>query len=930
MCQPGAGHLRFLSRAGVLILGLTVLSFGVHPVRAGDDPGSGVSWGEDGSRGRDRSRGNKKEPGRRSLETRIASHEGVFTLHDAAASAESGEEFIGYLAFWDDFETDTLFLYGRLLLDRLDVGWALENLQRDLSVELVTFRAKNFMLDGALSEAAVEIPDATEWHLATRNLIRELVECSGPSVGPDDSPGISCVRWPCMATAPPSPPPPVSPKPPGSRGLHEPQAELVPKATLWRCYVADESPGIACSCGGGGGGPPPCSCSSDADCNDGNECTVGECALCVCTFWPTSSSSCERDGNPCTKGWCDIGTCLNERPTPGAPCADDGKACTSDVCDGTGACVHPPNDDLCDDGNACTFDWCDWVTGACLNPVNSGPCDDEDLCTEDDVCSGGVCAGVDVVCPGTQLCDPADGGCKDCLTDDDCNGGDPCMENVACSGGVCSGTPMDCDDNNVCTFADCLGGVCVNDPMSGGACDDEDLCTMNDTCVGGQCEGTPIKCHDSDLCTDDACEHGICFFTFNGNPGCGSGGPCAGGCDDGNQCTVDSCDDNTCTHTTHSGSCKDGDACTTNDACSAGACVGTPMDCDDGDPCTNDWCSPGKGGPCNHASLCEKGECCAPPCVACEDNGALSGGSIDVDPDSACIGDTITFTASGVVDNGGIIRVDCVMKTEIPAVTPTYTWTITRPVPLTPTTGSGSEATVSANLPGTYSCTFTARADHRECPPDSRTIAPATGTAATSATLTVDPSSIPATTDWPEMPDYSYSEVTVTWDPPECEGTLEVVDLGLTDGYQPPSDGTLQRMSATVWRYTAFDEPQNEIHSETVRVSIGAIKGGVELDREEVQVFSVHHWWTTPPNTGPTGSFMPPTLRTTRMITTSLAGNTPPSWRPLVACFPVSKSAPIIVLVVCWALASLPVLIVIVRSSARPRSIGPRTGMRVP
>ncbi len=100
-------------------------------------------------------------------------------------------------------------------------------------------------------------------------------------------------------------------------------------------------------------------------------------------------------------------------------------------------------------------------------------------------------------------------------------------------------------------------------------------------------------------------------------------------------------------------------------------------------------------------------------------------------PDPVCIGDTITFTVSGVVDNGGIMREDCTSKRSIDPVTPTYTWEITRPVPFVPVTGSGAAATVLGELPGEHSCTFTATAN-RECEPPPIDIGPVTATVATS------------------------------------------------------------------------------------------------------------------------------------------------------------------------------------------------------
>ena len=128
---------------------------------------------------------------------------------------------------------------------------------------------------------------------------------------------------------------------------------------------------------------------------------------------------------------------------------------------------------------------------------------------------------------------------------------------------------------------------------------------------------------------------------------------------------------------------------------------------------------------------CGNGECCTQECEECLENGSLSGGSIDVQPNPACIGDTITFTASGVVDDGGIKRVYCTAKEAIPPVAPPYTWQLTippdYPPPLPPLSGTGPAVSVVAEAAGTYSATFTATAD-RECEPPEITVGPATAT----------------------------------------------------------------------------------------------------------------------------------------------------------------------------------------------------------
>jgi hypothetical protein len=77
-----------------------------------------------------------------------------------------------------------------------------------------------------------------------------------------------------------------------------------------------------------------------------------------------------------------------------------------------------------------------------------------------------------------------------------------------------------------------------------------------------------------------------------------------------------------------------------------------------------------------------------------------------------------------VVDEGGIMEVDCNTKTAVEPVAPEYAWTITKP-DTTTVSGTGASAVVLADQAGTYSCTFTASAD-RECPPPDITIGPET------------------------------------------------------------------------------------------------------------------------------------------------------------------------------------------------------------
>jgi len=196
-----------------------------------------------------------------------------------------------------------------------------------------------------------------------------------------------------------------------------------------------------------------------------------------------------------------------------------------------------------------------------------------------------------------------------------------------------------------------------------------------------------------------------------------------------------------------------------------------------------------------------------------------------------------------VVDSGGVKRVNCNGSTSVGPVTPDFTWVITKPDQST-VEGSGSTAEVVAEEPGEYSCTFTAAAE-RDCPPEPITIGPESKTLTFTGTITADPTSIPATTPWPDMPaNLSQSSMTVTCTPPECEGTLEIVEVDPIEGYTPPDSGTLTPGDGNTWRYDAFSEPATAMCSKLVRVWIGAMQGELELSRVSILVRPVHAYWT--------------------------------------------------------------------------------------
>ena len=124
-------------------------------------------------------------------------------------------------------------------------------------------------------------------------------------------------------------------------------------------------------------------------------------------------------------------------------------------------------------------------------------------------------------------------------------------------------------------------------------------------------------CNDKNACTvNDRCLAGVCVgaLATDGMP-----------CTDDNQCTVaDMCVKGACRGTAviDGTSCTDGDPCTEPDTCRMGLCTsGSPVSCDDGDQCTTDRCVEGDG--CHHD-----------PLLMCPD-ASISGDGGSVDADAA-------------------------------------------------------------------------------------------------------------------------------------------------------------------------------------------------------------------------------------------------------------------------------------------------------
>ncbi len=180
----------------------------------------------------------------------------------------------------------------------------------------------------------------------------------------------------------------------------------------------------------------------------------------------------------------------------------------------------------------------------------------------------------------------------------------------------------DCDDGLACTTDTCIdapeGKVCAwlvaeDTCLIERRCFDDGAANPGDAC--GACDPEMSQfawstaedgavCDDGDPCTfNTACSAGACVGD-------------AVDCDDGNSCTIDTCTSGVgCTYEDENdgSSCDDGTACTENDVCTAGTCVGETLDCDDQNTCTQDSCDPTLGctnEPLDDGTACEDGTFC--------------------------------------------------------------------------------------------------------------------------------------------------------------------------------------------------------------------------------------------------------------------------------------------------------------------------------
>ena len=336
---------------------------------------------------------------------------------------------------------------------------------------------------------------------------------------------------------------------------------------------------------------------------------------------------------------------------------------TDDDCDGTADepdFVDGKYIELCDDLNDCTEDSCTGEMGCQHLPLADVECVDGNSCTVADHCEAGSCVGTLVDCddenPCTaDACDEA-GGCKFTANSADCDDGDPCTVADQCADGACTGVAVDCqcqadedcqllEDGDLCNgtlecdtskfpyLCQVVSGSEVFCPVSAG----QDAPCLEAVCApdSGECGFAPlpgaIACDDGDACTvNDMCGEGQCLGGAGAN------------CNDGLPCTLDLCDpESGCFHENAQGDCDDGNPCTTGDSCLDGVCQAELLvDCDDGNACTKDQCL--MDGQCANspvAGACSDGD----PCTVndwCDAGQCVSGQTMVCNDGNPCTADS--------------------------------------------------------------------------------------------------------------------------------------------------------------------------------------------------------------------------------------------------------------------------------------------------
>ena len=445
-------------------------------------------------------------------------------------------------------------------------------------------------------------------------------------------------------------------------------------------------------------------CTLDAQCQQGFECSGGQCVGSLgttCGLDADCASGACADGvccdTPCD-GTCEScgvggfeGTCtaLAEGTDPDDECAASAAtSCgTTGQCSGQRSCELWPATTVCRPaaGPCDVLEQCDG-DGACLPDLKStapcraaaGPCDVAESCdgvgdqcptdelrSTDTVCRDAVdvcdvtehCTGFSATCPDDLFAPPVVV-CRDaagaCDVDDACTGASAACPQDAKSTDVCRAAHGPCDTAEYCSGVsnDCPGDAFL--PASVVCRTSEGECDPAEYCPGAGA-----------ACPDDVLES--------------EGAPCS---DDGNACTIDLCDGATaaCPRAPAPAGvvCRPAsDACDVVDACD-GASPVCPVDTvrelgapcvDDGELCTADQCD-GVGKACAHpagntglvcrasAGDCDPAETCNGVLTTCPDDTLQATGTIcrasagECDEAETCSGTSAACPAEGFKPEG--------------------------------------------------------------------------------------------------------------------------------------------------------------------------------------------------------------------------------------------------------------------------------------
>ncbi|EYF03981.1 thrombospondin type 3 repeat-containing protein [Chondromyces apiculatus] len=330
-------------------------------------------------------------------------------------------------------------------------------------------------------------------------------------------------------------------------------------------------------CGAGPIAPDGTSCGPSSVCVEG-ACLLevgavcaaaGECATGACVDGVCCDSACDTLCTACSaalKGGGPDGVCgpVQAGSDPGAECAVEASTCgNTGACDGAGACQKQGA------GTAC------------------GPAS----------CSGGALENADI-CDGNGAC--VDGGSQSCGL-------------YTCANAACLGS---CATTTQCaTTASCISGACVLDQDGDGVADGIDNCpaVANSTQVDTDGDGA------GDACDPDDDNDGVVDGQDNCPTIANTGQGDSNGDGVGDECDCQS------PPKPDGAACEDGNPCTLDDTCQAGACVGGPsFSCPDVSVCVAAACDPQSGAcapfPKSQETPCEKdgvpGVCVAGGCLS--------------------------------------------------------------------------------------------------------------------------------------------------------------------------------------------------------------------------------------------------------------------------------------------------------------------------